>query len=289
MSLPWRLLRLAAWPLRRGASKLGYPLSRRDRRIAGLADRHRGQRAFILGNGPSLQVSDLDLLQDEITFASNKIYLAFDDTPWRPTYYSVIDVLVARNNRDAILRLDELDHLHSVKVQHVLGQAHGGIYIDTLPQLPLLGPHPGFSGDLLAGCFSGSTVIYLQLQLAFFMGIREVYLLGIDFSFEVPKGSVTEQRTEHGEAVISSQGEVNHFHPEYRKPGETWTMPKLEAQKRAFRCARQAFERAGGRLVNASRRTALETLPLGDLDAVLATPGPRASQAVPAASNSNAS
>lgn len=271
MSLPLRLLRLAAWPLRRTTCALGQPLSQRDRRIDALRHRHRGQRAFILGNGPSLRVADLELLQDEITFASNKIYLAFEETLWRPTYYSVIDVLVARNNRDLILSLDELDHLHSVKVQHVLGDGHGYLYFDTLPQLPVLGPHPGFSRDLLAGSFGGSTVIYLQLQIAFFMGIREVYLLGVDFSFDVPKGSVTEQRTEHNEKVLASRGEVNHFHPDYRKPGETWTMPKLEDHKRAFRWARDVFDGAGGKLVNASRKTALDVLPLADLDTVLAT------------------
>lgn len=272
MSLPGRLLRLAAWPLRRGACALGQPLGPRDRRIDDLAGRHRGRRAFVLGNGPSLKVADLDLLQDEITFASNKIYLAFEQTPWRPTYFSVIDVLVARNNRDLIRHLD-LDHLHSVKVQPALGKADDFLYFDTLPQLPVVGPHPGFSRDLRAGFFGGRTVIYLQLQLAFFMGIREVYLLGVDFSFDVPKGSVTGQTSELGEAVIASQGEVNHFHPDYRKPGETWTMPKLDDQKRAFRCAREAFEGAGGKLINASRKTALDVLPVADLDEVLAGRG----------------
>ncbi len=62
-------------------------------RTAALRDCHRGRRGFIVGNGPSLRMEDLDRLQSEISFGSNKIYLAFDKTAWRPTYYSVIDVL----------------------------------------------------------------------------------------------------------------------------------------------------------------------------------------------------
>ena len=35
---------------------------------------HKGKRCFIIGNGPSLTGSELDLIKEEITFASNKIF-----------------------------------------------------------------------------------------------------------------------------------------------------------------------------------------------------------------------
>jgi len=38
-----------------------------------LKDIHKGQRGFIIGNGPSLQMSDLDLLVGDVSIASNKI------------------------------------------------------------------------------------------------------------------------------------------------------------------------------------------------------------------------
>jgi hypothetical protein len=62
----------------------------------------------VIGNGRSLKVEDLGRVRDEITFASNKGNLAFDETSWRPTYYSVSDVLVAQNNAPAINSLDGL-------------------------------------------------------------------------------------------------------------------------------------------------------------------------------------
>jgi hypothetical protein len=50
----------------------------RTRQIRQFRNRHPGERCFIIGNGPSLAIDDLDRLRSKTTFASNKIYLAFD-------------------------------------------------------------------------------------------------------------------------------------------------------------------------------------------------------------------
>ena len=260
---------LASCPIRRRLAAAGRSLSDRDRRLYELKDRHRGRRAFVIGAGPSLVTGDLDRLRDEITFASNKIYLAFDDTAWRPTYYSVSDVLVARNNAEKI-HDQKLTHIHSAGVRPVLGEDPRFLYLHHLLPIDRFAARvPGFSRELLCGVYGGYTVIYLQLQIALYLGIREVYLIGVDFSFEIPRDAVTDSKTDLGETVIRSRGEVNHFHPEYRQPGETWTMPLLDKQRLAFRRAREAFEAAGGRLVNASRRTKLDVLPRDDFDRVV--------------------
>lgn len=252
--------------LRRWSAAAGRPRSTRDRQLYGLKDRHRHRRAFVIGAGPSLRTSDLERLEGEITFASNKIYLATDTIAWRPTYYSVIDVLVAQNNAERICALD-LTHIHSVAVRPYLGEDPRFLYLDHLPTIERFGGRLlGFSRDLLTGVYGGRTVIYQQLQIALYMGIREVYLIGVDFSFDVPKGSATGATSDLGETVIRSRGEVNHFHPDYRKPGEAWTMPRMDEQRQAFRRARRAFERAGGRLVNASRQTKLDALPRANFD-----------------------
>jgi hypothetical protein len=96
------------------------------------------------------------------------------------------------------------------------------------------------------------------------MGIRELYLLGIDFDFIISKQTGT--RTESDEELLQSNGEVNHFHPEYRSKGELWTMPRLDIQYDAFRTARYFFEEAGGMIYNSSRRTKLDVFPLVEFD-----------------------
>ena len=90
------------------------------------------------------------------------------------------------------------------------------------------------------------------------------YEMGIDFSFQV--SAPTGEKTSAGEILLKNEGEVNHFHPDYRKQGELWTMPRMDNQYEAFKVAKHAFEEGGGIIKNASRKTALDVFPLVDFD-----------------------
>lgn len=63
-----------------------------------------GQRCFIIGNGPSLTISDLEKLKacGEVSIASNSIYNLFSKTEWRPTIYTVHDFQEIKKTRDKI-------------------------------------------------------------------------------------------------------------------------------------------------------------------------------------------
>ena len=51
-------------------------------------DIHKGQRVFLIANGPSLSETDLSLIENECSFAMNRISMIYDKFPtWRPTYY----------------------------------------------------------------------------------------------------------------------------------------------------------------------------------------------------------
>ncbi|WP_309398961.1 6-hydroxymethylpterin diphosphokinase MptE-like protein [Cerasicoccus maritimus] len=273
MSLTKRIKRIRtklAHGVHQVAGLANIALSENDRRIQSFKDKHQGQAAFVLGNGPSLTPTDLDLLKPYPTFASNKIYLAYEQTDWRPTYYSVLDVLVAENNRQEVAAVDSVK-IHSSDIIPYLGHAitpditwlHNRYYNQSHQHGEFK-----FATNPMAGIHAGWTVIYLQLQLAYYMGFQEVYMLGLDFSFM--NSPSTGQMSAHGE-ILKSEGEVNHFHKDYRKPGETWTVPRLDLQIKAFEAARKTYETNGRKLVNASRKTKLECLERADLDEVLAT------------------
>jgi len=237
-----------------------------DKRIESLKDAHKGQRAFIIGMGPSLLVSDIDRLKGEVTFACNKIYLAFDDTKWRPTFYSVIDLLVAQNNHSDICKL-KLKKIFTHPLHSLFSDESDIIYVKAVRNPgPANNPRIRFSKDILQSTYGGHTVIYFQMQLAYYMGIREIYLLGVDFSFNIPK--ITGEKTDHGEDILVHSGEINHFHPDYRKPGEKWSMPNLVYQYKAFQCAKKVFESDGGFIANASRSTKLDVFPLVNFDQI---------------------
>ena len=88
------------------------------------------------------------------------------------------------------------------------------------------------------------------------MGIRELYVIGCDHNFVVPDTKTGETVAQND--VIVSEGERNHFHPDYRKPGDAWTVPKLDTMAEEFLFALRIFEAEGGSIKNASRFTKLD-------------------------------
>ena len=73
------------------------------RRLAALKDIHKGRRAFIIGNGPSLRQTDLSKLRNEFTFGMNRIYLLFPELGFHTTYFVSINDLVIEQFKDEIL------------------------------------------------------------------------------------------------------------------------------------------------------------------------------------------
>lgn len=240
-----------------------------DGRLLFFRNQFLGKRCFILGNGPSLTLEDIERLRWEYTFASNKIYLCFPQTSWRPSFYMVEDLLVLEQNIDILHNLSGTTCFYPHFFQKKLGENHNRIYFRALPAQyaasPLRDPEfPGFSYDALQGIFWGSTVIYSQIQLAVFMGFRELYLLGVDHQYILPRKKIKN--------YYISEGEKNHFHPDYRKPGEKWYQPQLEVMERSYAHALAACHHVGVKLGNASRQTCLNILPHVNLDEIVLPP-----------------
>ena len=220
-----------------------------------LKDHHKGQRAFILGNGPSLRIQDLDTLHanDEISFAFNKIFLAFNETKYRPSYYIIEDPLVAENNFQFINQLEGFPKLipHRLSPWFPLSEdTHHFNFIWDIrfPSPPRFNPDPN-------EMYWGSTVVYNALQWAVYMGCDPIHLIGVDFNFIEP------QKTEMDGKVMVSEGERNHFHPDYRPVGERWFAPNLNNQLISFQAAREAADSLGVRIINSTRGGKLEVFP----------------------------
>ena len=225
--------------------------------------RHRQQRAFIIGNGPSLHTSDLEKLKGEITFASNKIYLSFEQTAWRPTYYAVEDKLVMTQNYNRIKGLDGFVKFIPRYLNQWVPAIENAVYFD-LKIKNFYPDQPGFSNDAADMICWGSNVSYTLIQIAAYMGIKEIYLIGIDHHLTLP-----DLRDPDDPNILISQGECNHFHPDYRKPGEKWFVPNLEVSIRSYEAAREALAAMGGKIYNASRGGKLEVFPRMDFDSVV--------------------
>ena len=56
-------------------------------------DMYLNQKCFIVANGPSLTIEDLEVICNKkiISFGMNRIYKLYDKTKWRPTFYITQD------------------------------------------------------------------------------------------------------------------------------------------------------------------------------------------------------
>lgn len=231
-----------------------------------MKNKHLNKRIFLIGNGPSLKIDDLDKLKNEITFAANKIYLSFSETKWRPSYYIVEDDLVFKQNYKKINKLNLIKLFPNYARTWGL-RVDNGIYF----KMNLLGPttenFPNFNPEPVEeGLYWGSTVVYSMIQFAVYFGCKEIYLMGVDFSFDVPSKSVFNEKENRVDLIC--EGEVNHFHKDYRRPGEKWNLPNLDIQLKTFSKAKEYCDIHGIKIYNASRQTKLDVFEKIDFDQI---------------------
>ncbi len=186
----------------------------------------------MLGNGPSLARTDLARLAGEVTFGANRIYLAH-----QPSYFVCVNELVLEQFRDDIRGLAMPKFLNWNRRQLFAPPA---MFVSLG-----LGLEDAFGSDPTRTIASGGTVTFVALQLAYFMGFRDVTLLGVDHQF-VDQG--TPNRTETRTAAV----DANHFHPAYFPQGSKWQLPDLRRSELAYTAARRAFERDGRRIRDAT-------------------------------------
>lgn len=261
------LLKYALMPLygfQRRLALAGYPINKNDRRLALLKNSQHGRRCFIIGNGPSLRIDDLTALHErnELTIAFNKIYLAFSQTSFRPSYYIVEDPLVAKNVREDILALESFPKFFPYDYQWLFNKTTNRTFF-YLIWANFGNGYPNF----LCNPFSlywGATVTFTGIQFAIYLGCNPIYLTGVDFHFVEPK-----LKADESGRILISEGEKNHFHPDYRPIGEKWYVPRLDQQKKAFEAAQQFCLQNRISIINVSRKSQLDVFQRQNLDNIL--------------------
>ncbi len=110
--------------IRYKAGSLGMPLTANESRILKWKDKYRGKRAFLIGNGPSLNHLDLSLLGTEITFGVNAIYLNAEKMGFLPTHYIVEDTFVAEDRAEEVISLEGPTKWFGNYLRYCLGNAN---------------------------------------------------------------------------------------------------------------------------------------------------------------------
>jgi len=233
--------------------------------------RHRGQRCFVMGNGPSLNRMDLSLLEGETVFACNAAFLLFERVRWRPTYYACVDTRVVRDRAADIVRmLNEHPQITAFFPAELQLHDGSGRRFDGREVIP---PGPNrhyfheignreshhvetmFSLDADLHVVQPYTVAVTMLQLAVYMGFSEIYLIGCDTSYTVAGSVRQEGRKLDGVGLLLTSTEDddnNHFDPRYFGRGREWHNPQVGQMLNHYRWARLASRRSGSVIRNAT-------------------------------------
>jgi hypothetical protein len=211
------------------------------KRLSALKDVHKGKRAFIIGNGPSLKQTDLSKLKNEITFCMNRFYLAFPELGFNATYLCVTNDLVVEQFVDDINALPISKFIAWRSHRHFKPQ----LPIHQLPTFVYTSyTGPRFAADVRGRVWEGATVTNLALQVAFFMGIEQAILIGVDHNF-TSKGDANKM-------VVSQGDDPNHFMPNYFGKGVKWQLPDLDTSEIGYAFARDAYQKAGREVLDAT-------------------------------------
>jgi hypothetical protein len=206
-------------------------------RLAELKDIHKGKRAFIIGNGPSLKQTDLTRLRGEYTFGTNRFYLLFPELGFPTTYYLSVNSLVIEQCAEDIRALPVPKFL-SWRSRDLIKPTDDMVFLHTTYT------GPKFARDVRGRLWEGATVTNVALQLAFYMGFQQVILIGVDHNFTTQGKPNT--------TVISQGNDPDHFNQSYFGKGFRWQLPDLETSERGYRMARRAYEQAGRQVVDAT-------------------------------------
>lgn len=227
-------------------------------------------RCFIIGNGPSLKIADLEVLRDETTFASNRIYGLFDRTSWRPTYYASQDDGVIQEIKDKLLDVSrQVRHmfLNGNVMRIYPAQLRKQKNVSFMYIRPTAEGKKGMDIDVPDGIHNGINISYTMIELAIYMGFTEIYLLGIDHHYVTKKNN-------HGETVLDGNSPNNYFAGIAPLKYEAKVKEKdlthlMDESTSAYQNAKAYADAHGIKIYNATRGGYLEVFERVNLDDVV--------------------
>ena len=230
-------------------------------KLAGYKNKYSGKRCFLVGNGPSLKAEDLTKIHQsgDITFAFNRVYNIFDDTPWRPTFYISQDEKMLSGCADVVDKLDlpvkfipiQLHWYHDINISDA-------VYFNMNWQQVENPMEFGFTNDISHEIFCASTGMYTAAQMAAYMGFSEIYFIGVDHHFQT---SINNK----GEIVVDNTVK-DYFSDKYNEDKNDLYIPNTEKSTLTYVAMKKHCDELGIKVFNATRGGKLEVFPRVDFD-----------------------
>jgi Kdo-III transferase WaaZ len=217
--------------------------------VSHLAGKHAGEAAFVVASGPSVNKLDISPLERHLTFCVNGSFLKFKSKGFSPDYAVICDAGFV-SERWEIVQETIASDTHCLFTPAVLSRiCQLGVNVLKNRKVSVIQTHfrhygqkamepdviarlsetdedlisqdgrIGFSLNPLKGLFSAHTVAHLPVQLCWYLGVRKVFILGMDLS----AGKVPARFYEQGTSATATHLDrdyAKHIEPAFRIAGE---------------------------------------------------------------------
>jgi len=238
-----------------------YQFTSDHRRIKRFKNMYKGERCFIVGNGPSLTIDDLNLLKDEHCFAFNRIFEVEDKTEWRPEFYMVFDNGVLKTIANQIPLVEA-----KYKFINIMGKITGLRSSDDMMFFCHYGPYRSKEFDYVKTRISKDPSRYISLnytvacaaiEMAIFMGFDEIYLIGVD-------NNITKWIDRKGYAHIEEGNDYS-----LTSPHDILCFSYYDAVTSCYQCYMNYAKENGITINNCTRGGKLEVFPRKKLEQII--------------------
>ena len=203
----------------------GYSNPKKYELIKSLKDSHVGERCFIIATGPSLTFDDLNLLKDEYTIGMNSGVYAIDKTQWVPNLLGLEDEYVYQKLEKALIEQSHNKLKGRVLVSNVIAKYFKSAKNFNIFPVNLLDHKYDFrkigklkfSDDCHSVVYDAYSITFSLMQIAMYMGFKEIYLLGCDCTYNKEKahfietGVVDPYASQLGERFIYVHSKIKEF------------------------------------------------------------------------------
>ena len=231
-----------------------------SKRLKELKNSHCGERCFIVANGPSLTAEDLDILKkhNEYSFGMNRIFKIFEQTKWRPDCYVCEDINIFNectkeiNDIESAIKFIPINH-HFYNNINIDRAYYFKVNYDRDNDYP-----NSFSTDVSKQMDSVGTVTFTCINIAVYMGFKEIYLIGVDHNY---RSTMDEQ----GNTIVDDNVK-DYFCDDYDTDIKDIVAHNIWNNTNVYIKAKKACDELGIKIFNATRGGKLEVFPRVDFD-----------------------
>lgn len=174
-------------------------------KIKSFKNKYEGKRCFIIGGSPSIKQLDLSKLNNEYTFTMNRGYMIQDDNFKHSTFHVITAEFlflrdkimdeIPKNFCEEFFITAGVDFKHKDKVTYIKVESKE------------MNPNVCLQDDITKPIYASPTTVVICIQIAKYMGFRDIFLIGVDADFNKNKGHAYQEN--NGEKYRQQKYSVN--------------------------------------------------------------------------------